>query len=302
MEEKIKHYSQKCFEYILTHTVWYLITSGVSFISLNIPKFISKLFSEENWLLITSNILSIISILLLSASVAAFIMAKKYNRPTPPTPPINETSKVADKTSEESDKSTDADDGLISEIHFKKITVSMKIESCNKIEYTMKYDGYATKSGIDYFEKQLTWSGTKYLSTSLIHKNIEAFMDDNIGNRNNSPYIFKVCFEEDININDKIKFTTKTLLSDENKCMIPISAFCVKYPIDELVLQLSAPIGLLHTVSRKCYKDDSRQKLLHSSKNVDQQEINGFKHYTFITFEPKPWSYYALEWEFSDQY
>lgn len=73
-------------------------------------------------------------------------------------------------------------------------------------------------------------------------------MNDNIGNRNNSP----------------------------------ISAFCVKYSIDELVLQLSAPIVLLHIVTKKCYKDDSRQKLLRSSKNVDKQEINSFKHFCEI--------------------
>ena len=84
--------------------------------------------------------------------------------------------------------------------------------------------------------------------------------------------------------------------------MIPLSSFCVKYPIDELVIRLSAPTGLLHTVRKKCYKDFGRSFTVYSSKNVEQEELNGFKTYSFVTSNPTPWLYYVLEWKFSDQY
>ena len=310
MKDKIKYYSQKCFEYIVTHTVWYLITTGVSALLLNIPALISFLSNANTWFTELSNHLSIISICLLVVSIIilllVFSLYKNLNKTTSLKQKSTHTNN--DKPAEEepidinTEISNDNETDLISKIHFKKVVISIKFHSCSHIEYTMKFDGYATTSEIDDFEKQLVWSGTKYISTELVSYNVAAHIDDNIGNRSVSPYIFRICFDEDISVNDKIKFTTKTHLSDEAKCVFPISSFCVQYPIDELVLKLSAPIGLVHTVRKKCYKDASRQKQVFSSENIDQDEVEGYKIYTYPINNPCPWLFYALEWKFSEQY
>ena len=80
MENKIKYYSQKCFEYILTHTVWYLITTVIGFVSLNIPKAVSNYLEAKNGLLIFSNILSAVSILVLIICIVVFTWALLFNK------------------------------------------------------------------------------------------------------------------------------------------------------------------------------------------------------------------------------
>ncbi len=313
MEDKLKYYTQKCFEYAVTHTFWYLLTTGLSFLVLNVPKFFSGLAKDNKPLSNVSNILSIISLAVLLISITILVVSlivfkkadkKKLVETKDGSTEIDEEqeSESTKEFSEENFLQNNIENNLISQIHFKKVTISMKIESCACIEYTMKYDGYATKSDIETFEKQLLWSGTKYIGTTLVSKNIEAHIDDNIGERDHSPYTFKISFDEDIALNDKIKFTTKTMLSDITKCMMPISSFYVKYPIDELVLIVSAPIGLLHTMRKKCYKDAGREIQLFTSKNIEQQDIEGYRIYSYTIPSPTSWLHYALEWKFSEKY
>ncbi len=312
MKKNFKYYLQKCFEYVITHIFWYLFTTAVGFLALNIPKVIAYFKYNNSTLIKISNVFSFISLTLLFLSVifliislTVFIKAKKAKQENTKDNNTVEKERKIEVTEDHAEGTTpinETEDSLLSQIHFKKVTISMNFKSCEDIEYTMKFEGYATKPNIDTFEKRLSWSGTEYISTTLVSSNIKAHIDDNIGHRNHSPYTFRISFDEDVVTNDKIIFTTKTLLSDETKCMIPLSSFCVKYPIDELVLKVSAPIGLLHTMRKKCYRDASRQLQVFSSKNVDQEEIEGYRIYSYPIKSPNPWMYYVLEWNFSEQY
>ena len=136
----------------------------------------------------------------------------------------------------------------------------------------------------------------------MIWKNFEAHLEDNIGHRETSPFVMKVCFDEDIPRGEHIKFSTRTYVADDDRKMLPISVFYVKYPIDELVLELTVPIGLIYKPRLKCYKDSAREVQLWSSKNAIVSEIENFKKYSFSISPLQPWQYYALEWNFSERY
>lgn len=312
--KKINYYLEKCIEFIITHTVWSILTSVFSIILLNVPTLIKGFYSSLNW----SNALTYIA---LSASVLSLIIflisivvfRKAFNKKSVKNTLHQETNNSTDPDTEEiinatAEKNIEQqmeivnENPLITTINFKKITVSLEINSCSEIEYVMKFDGYSAIDSLECFEKTLSWSGSEYYSTILQSSNIEAELVDNEDKRCIPPYNFRISFNDDIEEGERVKFVTKTSLSDSKKCMIPMSLFCAKYPIDELILRVSVPIGLIHTVRRTCYRDTAREVQVYSSKRVEQEDAGGYRTYIYRIQKPHSWHYYALEWEFSEKY
>ena len=331
MRKKVKQYFDKCVEHILKNTAWSFIKYIFTIFVLNIPQIIK--FENDNisfWQSL-ADVLSAISIILIIFAVILLVKLKTEDSKSSP----SNYNSMAQANSEEQDRKTETEspEGQIDSnkkkegnvagnsqeqnnsskkeegqnkmldcFHFKRTTISMNINAYNDIIYTMEYDGIATKQNVECFNQFLSWTGNSYISSELISHNVDAHLEDNIEKRTVPPYPLRVVFDEDISENERVKFSIKTLVSDDTKTMIPVSSFYVKYPTDEIILKVSAPNGLIHTVRKKCYQDANREIQIFSSKSVGQEALGGHRCYTYRILKPTPLLYYTLEWRFSEKY
>ena len=300
MRERIIKYADNCLSFFINHTLWAIFIWVFGFISLNVPKLISMLINVGKKFITTSNILSVISILLsIGITIYIGIKIKKpkeecYEEPVTDSEP-EETIVTADEVT--------AHGRLIDDIAFKKVTITMNIKSSDNIQYNMKFDGHVCNENIEKFAKQLNWSGSEYICTEIQQSSIAMRIEDNISDRAQSPYEFKLLFEEDLEIGERIKFETSTYLSDGDKKMIPFSSFCVKYPIETLVLELNVTKDMVKNVCKSIYNDFARESSIFSSKKgFERQEIFDAVKYTWTVTNPKPWLYYSIDWTFTEKY
>lgn len=191
---------------------------------------------------------------------------------------------------------------LADDIHFTKVTIELYIKSAEDIRYKMKFNGVVNKDGVEEFSKELRWSGSQYFSTKVTSASMEYTLEDNVENRVHPPYIFTVRFNEALNKGEPFKLFTETHVSDKDKNMFRCSSFCIKYPIDELNMVLTAPPGIVKNVRKSGYCDAAREINYFTSKQIQTEDIGDLIKYSYNTNNPREWIYYCIEWDFTDTY
>lgn len=287
MENKdtISYYFKSCFSYIINHFVWYALTTIGLWIVTN-AKNIWETFNSTMVNFSISFAIKTFIYLVLIMCVITYIIVYCKNK-----------SRDKEKNKRKSGKKGDP---LLNDITFEKVKIDMIIHSAKDIEYIMHMEGYANRNDLDSFSKHLTWTGDKYIGTRLEFINIGGFLDDNVDHRTHSPYSFTINFTDRISKGDRIKFVTKTQVSDENREMKPFSSFCIKYPIKQLILNLNVPQGMVRNVKKSGCRDLSGEGVIFSTDVSRTCLVDGSVLYSATFENPQPWAYYRLDWIFNN--
>ncbi len=166
------------------------------------------------------------------------------------------------------------------------------------IESKLTYDMEVLKDGISKIQREIIWSGTKYNGTQLLEAPRGYTISDS--KRKQSPYLHTVYFNEEKKPGDSVNFVTSTSISDDGEEMSPVYSFMVKYQIDELVLHVVAPPGLITNVKKAAYADRGREINVIKPATITKENIGNLVRYTYSIKNPTILYNYFIEWEFTN--
>ncbi len=167
----------------------------------------------------------------------------------------------------------------------------------NDITSTLSYDMIANSDGIEYFEKELIWTGETYINTDLIESNGNYKLE--LFDSNNSIHKYRIYFSEPLKCQDRVTFKLVTKVSDSNLSMQPINSYTVKHQIDNLIIRVVAPPNCIKNVKRSMYADMTRQLPIGESTNIQKKTIARKECYE-TTFPTPTISHRCfVEWEFT---
>ena len=76
-------------------------------------------------------------------------------------------------------------------------------------------------------------------------------------------------------------------------------AYTVTYQIEELVLRLSAPKGLIKDVKKAVYADRRREIIVEKPTKINKKIVGDLEEYTFVYKNPTLLYNYFIEWRFT---
>lgn len=166
------------------------------------------------------------------------------------------------------------------------------------ITSTLSYEMIANSDGIEYFEKELIWTGKTYIGTDLVESNGNYKLE--LFDSNNSIHKYRIYFSEPLKCQDKVSFKLVTKVSDDNLSMQPINSYTVKHQIDNLVIRVVAQPNCIKNVKRSTYADMSRQLPIGKSSRITKKMIARRECYE-ATFPTPTISHRCfIEWEFTN--
>lgn len=166
------------------------------------------------------------------------------------------------------------------------------------IKSTLHYEMTANEDNIEYFEKELTWSGKKYYGTKLLRANGDYELE--MFDSTESIHKYRVNFHNQIKCQDKLSFDLETEVSDDELKMLPISAYMVKHQIDELTIRVVVPLNCIKNVKKAIYLDMHRQLPVGNPIPLRKKMIAGKECYEFTVQNPTISHRYFIEWEFTN--
>lgn len=190
-------------------------------------------------------------------------------------------------------------DEIALDYKFTNVTAELILDKERKnIRSIISYDMVVLAKKLKLIKRQITWSGSIYKGTSIIEGEEYCRIIDS--DRSTSPYPYQIKFFQELNLGDNVSFTTQTLVSDEEKIMMPLYVFFVKHQIENLTLRIIAPEKMIKNVTHAIYADTSKEICVDEPKNIVGEKIDNLVRYTYNIQSPVLQYNYFLEWEFTD--
>lgn len=283
----IKKHKDEIITHVIKNLIWVPIAAIIPIVYQIVKTLLEQFSNIENYLFILVLLSFIISI---SSIIVTICLYRKNNK----------NNKVSQK---DDDVINSENQGYIIPINNFRIT-SVDCELCfedvdrRDITSTISYDMVANSDGIEYFEKELIWTGKTYISTELIEANGNYKLE--LFDSNDSIHKYRICFQDPLKCQDRVTFKLVTKVSDSNLSMQPINSYTVKHQIDNLTIRVVSKPNCIKNVKRSIYADMSRQLPIGKSTRVTKRMI-GRQEYYETTFPNPTISHRCfLEWEFTN--
>jgi hypothetical protein len=153
-----------------------------------------------------------------------------------------------------------------------------------------------TGEPINHIEKEIIWTGSSYVSTSLENTNSGFSIEDST--RRLSPYKYRVLFNRNIMKGERVAYSVKTVVSDTNEEMQPFFSHTVKNPTEKLVLTIKFPVNKIDCVEMQEYRDSGREIKVENSIQLTKQSMDNFDIYMYTIDNPKLLHTYCIQWKF----
>lgn len=265
----IREHKDEIITHIIKSLIWLVITSLIS-VAITVLKFIKN---DPTLLLIFLYIGLGANIILFVYNIISLIQALKNS---------NKTSSITPLTD------------------FRITCVETELDFTDRehVVSTLFYDMIAIGDSVEYFEKEMIWTGDKIQDTTIEQDNKDCELK--LFNSDNSLRKYRIVFKSKLARQEPIHFKLKTLASDNQHMMLPISSYMVKHQIDKLIIRVVAPPNLLKNVKKSIYADLSRQIQIGQSEEVPLKVIAQKDCYEITIDNPTLLYRYFLEWEFTN--
>lgn len=272
---KLAEHKDEIITHIIKNLVWLPIVNVIPIVFSLVYNFMLQ-EPTMNWIIIVSLLLS------LFISITSIILSLAFKGRE-----INGRKQVPDRNA------------IVPLTNFRinLIETELNFEDRTKIVSTLNYKMTANEDNIEYFEKELVWTGKDYNGTNLIEKNGNYELE--LFDSSDSMHKYRVKFLDTISRQDVIKFKLQTDVCDSTCSMLPISSYMVKHQIDQLVIRVVVPPNCIKNVKRSIYADMFRQVKIGQPQKVNKKVIGGKDCYEITINNPTILYRYFLEWEFT---
>lgn len=276
----IKKHKDEIITSIIQNLIWIPVVAIVTII-LNVIKSLYNNFTTANKLPEYIIILAIIAIIL--SAVSIFFCFSLYIK-----------NKKQQKTSSNNETIAPI---ITTNVRIENVSAELLFKTREDIESSLEYHLIANEDNVEYFEKEIIWTGKEYHDTELIEK--DGNYEFKLLNNNETLHTYRVNFLDKIHISDQMNFKILTKVSDTDHSMLPINSYMVKHQINSLIIRVVTPKGLIKNVWGSVYIDLYRKIKVGNSVSVQKREI-GHQEYYEITFPtPTITHRYCIEWEFT---
>ena len=177
---------------------------------------------------------------------------------------------------------------IVSDIKYHTMDISFVYMSKDDIQTMRNIELEVTGEPINHIEKEIIWTGSSYVSTSLENTNSGFSIEDST--RRLSPYKYRVLFNRNIMKGERVAYSVKTVVSDTNEEMQPFFSHTVKNPTEKLVLTIKFPVNKIDCVEMQEYRDSGRE--------LTKQSMDNFDIYMYTIDNPKLLHTYCIQWKF----
>lgn len=185
---------------------------------------------------------------------------------------------------------------IVSDIKYHTMDISFAYMSKDDIQTIRNIELEVTGEPINHIEKEIIWTGSSYISTSLENTNSGFSIEDST--RRLSPYKYRVLFNRNIMKRERVAYSVKTLVSDANEEMQPFFSHTVKNPTEKLVLTIKFPANKIDCVEMQEYRDSGREIKVENAIQLTKQSMDDFDIYMYIIDNPKILHTYCIQWKF----
>ena len=185
---------------------------------------------------------------------------------------------------------------IVSDIKYHTMDISFVYMSKDDIQTMRNIELEVTGEPINHIEKEIIWTGSSYVSTSLENTNSGFSIEDST--RRLSPYKYRVLFNRNIMKGERVAYSVKTVVSDTNEEMQPFFSHTVKNPTEKLVLTIKFPVNKIDCVEMQEYRDSGREIKVENSIQLTKQSMDNFDIYTYTIDNPKLLHTYCIQWKF----
>ncbi|MBD5155657.1 MAG: hypothetical protein HDT15_11540 [Oscillibacter sp.] len=185
--------------------------------------------------------------------------------------------------------------------NFKATTIEAEFyfASREEMESRIEYNMQLTCPSMREYPRDLVWSGSEYKGTTIAPEYAEDYeIDEYVGPQ--SPHDYLIKFKTEKKRGDTIKFKTITQVGDTTHIMKTMYSYTVKYQIDQLVLRLSVPKGLVKGVKKAVYADRGREIIVEEPTKITKKIVGDLEEYTFTCSNPTLLYNYFIEWQFTN--
>lgn len=185
---------------------------------------------------------------------------------------------------------------IVSDIKYHTMDISFVYMSKDDIQTMRNIELEVTGEPINHIEKEIIWTGSSYVSTSLENTNSGFSIEDST--RRLSPYKYRVLFNRNIMKGERVAYSVKTVVSDTNEEMQPFFSHTVKNPTEKLVLTIKFPANKIDCVEMQEYRDSGREIKVENSIQLTKQSMDNFDIYVYTIDNPQLLHTYCIQWEF----
>lgn len=185
---------------------------------------------------------------------------------------------------------------IVSDIKYHTMDISFVYMSKDDIQTMRNIELEVTGEPINHIEKEIIWTGSSYVSTSLENTNSGFSIEDST--RRLSPYKYRVLFNRNIMKGERVAYSVKTVVSDTNEEMQPFFSHTVKNPTEKLVLTIKFPVNKIDCVEMQEYRDSGREIKVENSIQLTKQSMDNFDIYMYTIDNPKLLHTYCIQWKF----
>lgn len=185
---------------------------------------------------------------------------------------------------------------IVSDIKYHTMDISFVYMSKDDIQTMRNIELEVTGEPINHIEKEIIWTGSSYVSTSLENTNSGFSIEDST--RRLSPYKYRVLFNRNIMKGERVAYSVKTVVSDTNEEMQPFFSHTVKNPTEKLALTIKFPVNKIDCVEMQEYRDSGREIKVENSIQLTKQSMDNFDIYMYTIDNPKLLHTYCIQWKF----
>lgn len=254
---------------IVSNIIWVALSPVV----ISIVALIGSFFQKNSFAII-------ISVISLVISVVALILAVFFSH----------------KKSE--DNSGQNSEAIVPKFKASSIEAEFYFVNREEMESRIEYDMQLTCSSMREYPRNLLWSGAEYNGTMIAPEYTDDYeIEEQIGPQ--SPHDYLIKFKTEKKLGDPVKFKTITKIGDTAHIMKSYYAFTVIYQVEELVLRVSAPKGLIKDVKKAVYADRGREIIVDRPAKITKKIVGDLEEYTFTCKNPTLLYNYFIEWKFT---
>ena len=194
------------------------------------------------------------------------------------------------------DKSQSSED-IVPKFKATTIEAEFYFISREEMESRIEYDMQLTCSSMREYPRDLLWSGAEYYGTTMAPEYVEDYeIEEQIGPQ--SPHDYLIKFKTEKKLGDTVKFKTITKVGDTTHIMKNYYSYVITYQVEELILRVSAPKGLIKDVKKAVYADRGREIIVEKPTRITKKIVGDLEEYTFIYKNPTLFYNYFIEWQF----
>ena len=167
------------------------------------------------------------------------------------------------------------------------------------IEQRQSIELQVLKDNFSRIVNTIYWTGDKYLGSKLL-KGAEANLrlEENV--RSHSPYKVSIIMPEKVKRNDIFSYSMQTVVNDDDESMEPYLSKVIKCQTEELILKLTAPVGLVENVKFLISADQAKELVLEEPDIITHRKVGDYDYYEVKLKNLELLHYYSLTWKFSN--